>query len=55
MRSLILERAESRLIKEAGIAGGMRTLRQDAIDRLFEQRTTVNEVLRVTHDDGNGA
>ena len=51
VRRLILDRAESARIKRAAVDGGMHTLRRDAIDKMLAGRTTVQEVLKVTHED----
>ncbi|MCP4589430.1 MAG: Flp pilus assembly complex ATPase component [bacterium] len=59
IRGLILRRSEAAAIKAAAIEAGMATLRQDALGRLLigegagdlTVRTTVEEVLRVTHED----
>lgn len=51
VRSLIVQRRESRDIKQAAQRSGMHTLRQDAMRKLFEGKTTVEEVLRLTHDE----
>ncbi|HNO77036.1 MAG TPA: ATPase, T2SS/T4P/T4SS family [Phycisphaerae bacterium] len=48
VRRLIVQRGEAAAIKEAAIKEGMKTLRQDAIDKLFAGETTVTEVNRVT-------
>ena len=64
VRGLILKRAEAAAIKDAAVAAGMATLRQDALGKLLLSgagddrpagRTTVEEVLRVTHDDETSA
>jgi type II secretory ATPase GspE/PulE/Tfp pilus assembly ATPase PilB-like protein len=49
IQQLILKRAPSQEIARAGQAhGGMRTLRQDGWQKLFQGVTTRDEVLRVT-------
>lgn len=48
VRELIMERATVREIKEKAIALGMRTLRQDGIEKVKKGITTIDEVLRVT-------
>ena len=47
----VRRRATTIEIKQAAIAGGMRTLRQDAIGKMLDGVTTAKEVLRVTHPD----
>lgn len=49
LRSLIVKRADGGMIKKAAIAAGMRTLREDAIAKVFNGVTTIDELLRATH------
>jgi general secretion pathway protein E len=51
VRQLAHDRASSWAIRKAALAGGMRTLRQDAWHKVLEGVTTVDEVLRVTKGD----
>jgi general secretion pathway protein E/type IV pilus assembly protein PilB len=51
VRQLAHDRTSSWEIRKAAIAGGMRTLRQDAWQKVLSGRTTVEEVLRVTKGD----
>jgi general secretion pathway protein E/type IV pilus assembly protein PilB len=51
VRQLAHDRASSWEIRKAALADGMRTLRQDAWDKVLQGRTTVDEVLRVTKGD----
>lgn len=51
IRQLAHDRASSWEIRRAGLAEGMRTLRQDAWLKTLEGATTVDEVLRVTKGD----
>jgi len=51
IRALANERASTWDIKKAAIAEGMRTLRQDAWDKVLVGATTMDEVLRVTKGD----
>ena len=51
LRSLVIERAPSSAIKQAGCASGMRTLRDDGWAKVRAGLTTVEEVARVTHED----
>lgn len=51
VRQLAHDRASSWEIRKAALAGGMRTLRQDAWLKVLEGITTVEEVLRVTKGD----
>lgn len=48
IRELILSRASSQQIKHKAISQGMRTLRQDGLDKVFKGLTSFAEVLRVT-------
>jgi general secretion pathway protein E/type IV pilus assembly protein PilB len=51
VRQLAHDRASSWEIRKAALADGMRTLRQDAWNKVIEGITTVEEVLRVTKSD----
>ena len=51
VRQLAHDRASSWEIRQAALADGMRTLRQDAWLKVIEGITTVDEVLRVTKSD----
>jgi len=51
MRELIVSRAKSSALESLGVQNGMTTLRQDAVRKLLEGRTTLEEVQRVTHTD----
>jgi general secretion pathway protein E/type IV pilus assembly protein PilB len=51
VRQLAHDRASSWEIRKAALAEGMRTLRQDAWEKVLDGRTTVDEVLRVTKGD----
>lgn len=50
IRSLILQRAESQLIKQAAIENGMKSMHQDGLAKALSGVTTLDEVLRVTHE-----
>lgn len=47
---LVMERANSGRIRTAAIAGGMKPLREDGIQKVAAGVTTLAEVLRVTHE-----
>jgi len=47
---LVMERATARTIREAGLAQGMQTLRDDGLRKVKLGQTTVSEILRVTQD-----
>jgi len=51
IRSLIIQNASPRDLREASAKLGMTSLRDDGFRHLFEGRTTVEEVFRVTKDD----
>jgi len=48
IRELIMNDATVRELKEKAVAQGMRTLRQDGVEKISKGLTTVDEVLRVT-------
>jgi len=49
--SMIIRRAHAGEIKEYAVSRGMRTLRDDGLDRAAAGITTIEEVLRVTQED----
>ncbi len=51
VRRLAAERAPTNLVKNAAVAAGMRTLRQDGWRNVLRGQTTIEEVLRVTKTD----
>ena len=51
LRRLVVAKANGGDLKNAAVAGGMKTLRHDGWRRVIEGRTTVEEVLRVTQED----
>jgi type II secretion system protein E len=51
IREMILARASSQQIKQKAIAAGMRTLRQDGLQKVLRGLTTLSEVLRVTQQE----
>lgn len=48
IRKLVFDSANPELVREKALELGMETLRQDGIRKLFEGKTSVREVLRVT-------
>ena len=48
IRELVMRRATAREIKEKAVSLGMRTLREDGIEKVKKGVTTIDEVLRVT-------
>jgi len=49
LRELILRKAPTHEIRQAGLEGGMITLRQDAMQKILEGTTTMEEALRVVY------
>jgi type IV pilus assembly protein PilB len=52
IRELVVRRASLAAIREAAREGGMKTLREDAISKILEGTTTVEEALRETKEYG---
>ena len=44
---LIRDRADARVVRQAAVHAGMKTLREDALAKAIFQQTTLEEVLRV--------
>jgi general secretion pathway protein E len=53
IRELVVNRAKTSGIEACAITNGMTTLRQDAVRKLLVGETTVEEVSRVTQQDGS--
>ncbi|MBC7692453.1 MAG: type II secretion system ATPase GspE [Methylotenera sp.] len=51
VRSMIVKRTDGNLIKKAGIAAGMMTLREDGMNKVFAGMTTIEELMRATHSE----
>lgn len=51
IRELILNRASSQQIKQKAVSEGMRTLRQDGLQKVLKGITTFTEVMRVTQQE----
>jgi len=51
IKDLILSNASSSEIRQAAIKAGMKTLREDGMEKVFEGITSIDEVLRVTQLD----
>ncbi len=51
IRGLILNRASSQQLKQKAVSQGMRTLRQDGIQKILMGLTTFTEVIRVTQQE----
>lgn len=52
IRELIVARAKTSEIERCAVRSGMKTLRQDALRKLYDGETTLEELARVTHQDG---
>lgn len=50
IRSLVLRRAEAQEIRRAAVEQGMQTMHQDGLAKALSGVTTLDEVLRVTHE-----
>jgi type II secretory ATPase GspE/PulE/Tfp pilus assembly ATPase PilB-like protein len=48
LKQIILQTFDSNKINAVAVQKGMRTLRRDGIQKVFEGKTTIEEVLRVT-------
>ncbi|MBC97682.1 MAG: type II secretion system protein GspE [Halobacteriovoraceae bacterium] len=53
IRPLILDKADAGTVKKMAVSQGMITLRQDAILKVFNGRTSLEEVVRVINDEGD--
>ncbi len=51
VRSLIIENASAPELRKMAVKHGMTSLRDDGFRHLFEERSTVEEILRVTKDE----
>ncbi|MBN2802869.1 MAG: type II secretion system ATPase GspE [Deltaproteobacteria bacterium] len=51
IRALVLKNADSNTIKKVALEEGMVNLREDGIRKVLSGVTSIEEVLRVTHDD----
>ncbi len=49
IRALIIQKTDAATIKKAAIRAGMRTLRGDALDKIFEGITSVDEIMRAVN------
>jgi type II secretory ATPase GspE/PulE/Tfp pilus assembly ATPase PilB-like protein len=50
IHELIRERADSRLIKEAAVRGGFKSLLEDALSKAVLGHTTLDDVVRVSYE-----
>lgn len=53
IRPLILRKADSSTIKRAAVKMGMKTLRQDALSKVFDGITSIEEMIRAINVDEN--
>jgi general secretion pathway protein E len=51
IRALIIQKTDAATIKKAAIRAGMRTLRGDALDKIFEGITSVEEIMRAINSE----
>jgi general secretion pathway protein E len=51
IQELILQGADSNVVKREARREGMRTLREDGADKMLRGETTIEEILRVTRDE----
>jgi general secretion pathway protein E len=51
IRALVLQKADASTVKKKAIQCGMKTLRQDAIYKIFKGITSIEEVIRVINDE----
>ena len=51
IRALTMQKADGSMIRRACTAKGMKLLRQDGAERVLAGQTSIEELLRVTHED----
>ncbi len=51
IRPLILKKADSNTVKKMAMKGGMKTLRQDAMEKVFKGITSVEEMVRAINEE----
>ena len=51
VREMVMQKTDSNVIKRAAAAKGMRSLRQDGVEKVRKGLTTTEEVMRVTQGD----
>ena len=49
IRALIIQKTDAATIKKAAVRAGMKTLRRDALDKIFEGITSVEEIMRAVN------
>ncbi|RKY03969.1 MAG: type II secretion system protein GspE [Spirochaetes bacterium] len=55
IQPLIMQKADSNILKKVAIKNGMTTLKQDGAEKVIQGITTVEEVLRVTQEEYHGS
>ena len=50
-RPLILKKADANTVKKAAIKGGMKSLRQDALEKVLKGITSVEEMVRAINEE----
>ena len=50
MKKLVLQQTGAGVMRKAAIRGGMRTLREDGLEKARRGLTTLGEVLRITEE-----
>ena len=53
VRELILNSSDAGSIKRAAVKGGMETLRQDALYKLYMGATSIEEIVRTVNEEEN--
>jgi general secretion pathway protein E len=51
IRALIIQKADAATIKRAAVRAGMKTLRQDALTKVFDGITSVEEIVRAINSE----
>lgn len=51
VRALVLKKSDSNTVKKAAIKAGMKTLRQDALEKVFKGITSVEEMVRAINEE----
>lgn len=51
IRALILKKADASMVKKLAMKNGMKSLRQDALDKVFSGQTSVEEMIRAINEE----
>lgn len=54
IRALIIQKTDAATIKKAAMRNGMKTLRGDALDKIYEGITSVDEIIRAVNAEEEG-